>query len=185
MVDVDLPPDIANASAEVQRHYRKMIADGQTPRWAEMCALQQAPGVHGTNDSWMKGRKNGEWLDALPTKQAKWMLKEAKAAGISTEGKYYMSGIADSRAHLDRDAWVSDREDVLRVAKKRKLELRGQINYQPSGPPEPPKRANGLNPRLVSELAKKEMASEPGLTKRAAEQRIREKHTPHWQRKRS
>jgi hypothetical protein len=183
MVDIDLPPDISNASAEVQRHYRKMISDGQTPRWAEMCALQAAPAVHGTNDSWMKGRKNGEWLDGLPTKQAKWMLKEAKAAGISTEGKFYMSGIADKRCHLDAEAWVSDREDVLRVAKKRKLELRGQISYQPPEGVAPPKRANGLNPRLVRELAKKEVRENPGTTLRAAERRIRETHTPHWNKK--
>ena len=180
MVDIDLPPDIACAGAEVQRHYRKMIADGQAPRFAEMCALQAAPAVHGSNDAWMRGRKNGEWLDALPTKQAKWMLKEAKAAGISTEGKYYMSGLANKKCHLDAEAWVSDREDVLRVAKERKLELRGQVNYEPPEGVAPPKRANGLNPRLVRTLAKKECRAEPGLTLKAAEQRIKDRHTPHW-----
>lgn len=178
--DADLPYDIALASREVQDHYRKLIAAGQTPRFAEMVALQQAPGVHGTNDSWMAGRKNAEWLDDMPKRTAKWLLREAKQAGIATEGRYYMGGIADSRAHLDPEAWVADREDVLRVAKKRRLELRGQINYEPPEGVAPPKRRNGLNPRLVRELARKEMKKEPGLTRAAAEQRVREKHTPHW-----
>lgn len=183
MVDIDLPYDIANASPEVQRHYRKMISEGQSPRFAEMCSLQAAPAVHGTNDSWMKGRRDGNWMDALPEKQAKWMLKEAKAAGISTEGKYYVSGLADKRGHLDGEAWVSDKDDVLRVAKKRKLELKGQISYTPPEPDGPPKRQNGLNPKLVRELAKKECRAEPGLSLKAAEQRIRAKHTPHWAKK--
>ena len=180
---IELPYDIARASREAQDHYRKLVKDGQSPRFAEMVSLQIAPGLLGSNDAWMRGRKNGEWLDGLPTKQAKWMLKEAKAAGISTEGRYYMSGIADKRCHLDAEAWVSDREDVLRVAKKRKLELRGQVSYQPPEGVAPPKRANGLNPRLVRELAKKEVRENPGTTLRAAERRIRETHTPHWNKK--
>lgn len=180
---MDLPLDIACASHDVQQHYRKMIADGQSPRFAEMCALQQAPGVQGDNDSWMRGRRDGNWLDELPKKQAQWMLREAKAAGIDTTGKYYMSGLADKRGHLDGEAWISDRDDVLRVAKKRKLELRGQVNYTPPEGVAPPQRAAGLNPRLVRELARKEMAAEPGLTRKAAEQRVRDRNTPHWKRK--
>jgi hypothetical protein len=182
---MELSFEIARASHEAQEHYRKLIADGQSPRFAEMCALQAAPAVHGTNDNWMRGRRDGNWMDSLPKKQAQWMLREAKAAGIDPTGKYYMSGIADSRAHLDPEAWVSGKDDVLRVAKKRRLEVKGQINYTPPEGVEPPKRTKGLNPKLVKELAKREAASEPGLSRQAAEQRIREKHTPHWHRKKS
>ena len=182
---MELPFENARASHEVREHYAKMIADGQSPRFAEMCSLQAAPAVHGTNDSWMKGRRDGNWMDALPTKQAKWMQAETKKAGISTSGKYYCGGIADSRAHLDPEAWVSDKDDVLRVAKNRRLEVRGQINYEPPEGVAPPKRVEGMNPRLVKEMAKREMAAEPGLTRQAAEQRIREKHTPHWHKKKS
>jgi hypothetical protein len=180
---MDLPLEIAQASAEVQAHYKKMIAAGQSPRFAEMCALQIAPGIHGTDDSFMQGRKNAEWLDKIPKRQAQWMLREAKKAGIVTEGRYYHGGIADSRAHLDPHAWISGKDDLLRVAKKRRLEVRGQVTYTPPEGVAPPQRAAGLNPRLVRELARKEMAAEPGLTRKAAEQRVRDKHTPHWKRK--
>lgn len=180
---IDLPLEIAQAGAEVQAHYKKVLAMGYGERWAAMVSLQQAPGVHGDNDSWMRGRRDGNWLDGLPKKQAQWMLREAKAAGIDTTGKYYMSGLADKRGHLDGEAWISDRDDVLRVAKKRKLELRGQVNYTPPEGVAPPQRSAGLNPRLVRELARKEMAAEPGLTRKAAEQRVRDRNTPHWKRK--
>jgi hypothetical protein len=57
------------------------------------------------------------------------------------------------------------------------------VNYTPPEGVAPPQRAAGLNPKLVRELARKEMAAEPGLTRTAAEQRVRDKHTPHWKRK--
>lgn len=179
---MDLPFEIASASPEAQAHYRKMIADGQTPRFAEMCALQIAPGVHGTDDSFMQGRKNAEWLDKIPKRQAQWMLREAKKAGISTEGRYYHGGIADSRAHLDPQAWISGKDDLLRVAKKRRLIVQGQVSYDPGDAP-PPQRRKSLNPALVREMARKEMAAEPGLTMKAAKQRVVERHTPHFWKK--
>jgi hypothetical protein len=179
---IDLPYDIARASRDAQDHYRKLIAAGQTPRFAEMVSLQVAPGLLGTEDAFTRGRKNGEWLDSMPKKQAQWMLREAKKSGIVTEGKYYHGGIADARGHLDPQAWISGKDDLLRVAKKRKLIVRGQVNYDP-GEVEPPKRRNSLNPRLVREMAKKEMRAEPGLTMKAAKQRVVERHTPHFWKK--
>ena len=174
---IELPFDIARASREAQDHYRKLIADGQTPRFSEMCALSSAPCVHGTDTSVMRGRQDGNWMDALPQKQAEWMLKEAKAAGINTAGKYYMSGIADSRAHCDGEAWISGKDDILRVAKQRNLHVQGQVNYDPPEPDGPPKRRNAMNPKLVKSLARQEMRAEPGLTLAAASKRVKEKHS--------
>lgn len=174
---VELPYEIAHASPAVREHYLRMIAAGQTPRFAEMCALQQAPALQGTDDQWNRGRNNAEWLDQLPTKQAKRILREAKAAGISTEGKFYMSGLSTKAGHLDPEAWVSSRADVLRVAEKRKLEVKGQISYTPPEGVAPPQRRNAMNPKLVRELARKEMRAEPGLTLAKASERVREKHS--------
>jgi hypothetical protein len=180
---VELPYEIAIAPTEVRDHYIRMINDGQTPRFAEMCALGAAPAVQGTDDAWMAGRQNGQSFDQMPTRQAQRILREAKAAGISTEGKFYMSGLANSRQHLDAEAWVGSRSDVLRVAKARRLEVKGQVNYTPPEGVAPPQRREGLNPKLVNEMARREMKAEPGLTLAKARQRIREKHTPHWQKK--
>lgn len=169
-----LPPDIAAASPAVQKHYLAMIADGQTERWAEMAALQQAPGSTGTDREFMHGRNAGEFLNDMPARQARYITREAKAAGIDISGKYYMAGLADSRGWKDPNAWVSGRDDVLRVAKKRNLNLTGQVNHKAD--PVPKKKSKGLSDRIVNELAKKQV----GMSRSEAIERVREKHTPHW-----
>ncbi len=172
MNEITLPHEIAMARPAVQAHYRAMIQAGQSPEWAEMCALQQPPGVNGTDREWMHGRNNGEWLETMPSHQAKYITREAKAAGIDISGKFYMSGLADKRGWTDPEAWVSGRDDVLRVAKKRNLNVEGQVNHKAIDLP-PPKEV-ALNDRIVNRIKKK--------TGKTREQVI-EQHAPHWKRK--
>jgi hypothetical protein len=174
MSGTDLPYDIAHASAEVQAHYRRMIADGQTPRFAEMCSLSQPPGVSGVDRTFQEGHLDGNWLDALPKKQAQRLIREAKSAGISTAGRFYMSGIADKRGARDPKAWVGSRDDVLKVCKERSLAIRGTINYDP-GESAPPKRVD-LAPRLVNELVKKELAANPKMKRADAVEAVKKRH---------
>jgi hypothetical protein len=176
-----LPPDIQNASPAVQRHFLQMVEEGQTIQWATMCALQQPPGHAGTDKTFMEGRCNGEWLNDMPKRQSDYITREAKAAGINIAGKYYHSGIADKRGWTDPEAWVSGRDDVLRVAKKRNLEVTGCINHKAT-PVSKPKEV-GLSDSIVKRLAKKEMLENPSLKKSAAVERVKKKHTPRWKRK--
>jgi len=176
----DLPHDIAAAGAAVQAHYRKMIADGQTERWSAMCALQQAPATKGMDRTLMEGRYDGSWLDKLPKRQADRMIREARAAGISTSGRFYMSGLADKRGHLDPLAWIDSTDDIKRVARKRNLEVNGIVNV--SAEPTPPKRVP-LNPKIVEELSRGMMAKDPKLSKRDAVEAVKDKHTPGWHKK--
>ena len=176
----DLPHDIARASKDVQDHYRKMIADGQTERWSTMCALQQAPATRGMDRTLMEGRYDGSWLDKLPKKQADRIVREAKSAGISTSGRFYMSGLADKRGHLDPMAWIDSTADIKRVAKIRNLEVNGIVNVK--GEPTPPKRIP-LNPKIVEKLSKDMMKKDPKLSKQDAVEAVRSKHTPHWHKK--
>jgi hypothetical protein len=159
-----------------------MIKDGQTERWAVMAALQAPPGTRGTDRAFQQGRLDGNWLDSLPPRTAKRMVREAKAAGIDISGKYYMGGLADKRGHCDPEAWVGDISDVKTVAKKRNLEVRGIVNVD-SHEVEP-KRVD-LNPRIARELAKKEMQKKPGLSMTDAIAKVKEKHLPNWRRKRT
>jgi hypothetical protein len=174
MSETDLPYDIAAASPEVQAHFRKMIADGQTERFAEMCALSQPPGAAGVDRTFQQGHLDGNWLDALPKKQAQRLVREAKEVGVSTAGKFYFSGIADKRGARDPRAWVSSRDEVLQVCKERQLSIKGTINYEP---PEaaPPKRVR-LAPRLANELADRAMKADPKLSRGEAIAAVTEKH---------
>jgi hypothetical protein len=179
-MESDLPFDIARSRPEVQAHYLRMIAEGQSPRWAEMCALQQPPGTQGTDRAFFQGRNNGEWLDSLPKRQAEYILREAKQAGIDTTGKYYLSGLADKRGWLDGEAWVSDVADIKRVAIKRNLNVSGIVKVD--GREVEPTTVD-LNPKIARSLAKKEIDKNPKLTMKEAVAIVKERAVPHWKKK--
>lgn len=179
MKTIDLPYDIAMASSDVQQHYLKMLADGQSPRFAEMCALQVAPGTKGSERAFMEGRLDGNWMDGLPKRQAKWMLAEARKAGINPTGKFYMSGLADKRGHMDPEAWVDSIDDVRRVARKRNLNVQGAVTIEAR---DEGRKEVALNPRIEKEFAKKEIAKNPKLKLGEAIERVRQKHAPRWKR---
>jgi hypothetical protein len=178
---IELPPEIAAASWAVQSHYIRMIEDGQTERFAAMCALAQPPGTRGTDRAFMQGRLAGEWLNALPRKQASWLVAQAEAAGINTSGKFYMGGIADKRAHRDPEAWVDSTADILRVAKKRDLEVHGIVDYVP--PQKGPPKEVDINPRILREHVREEMKANPKLKRGEAIEKVKERIVPHWKRK--
>lgn len=173
-----LPYEIGIASQAVQSHYIKMVNDGQTERWAEMCALQQPPGTKGTDRAFQQGRLDGNWLDDLPPRQAKKIVREAKAAGIDIAGKQYMSGLANKLGHCDPRAWVSDIADVKRVAKDRNLSVSGIVTVNATDLP--PLKQVDLNPRIARGLAKQEISKNPGLSMRDALAKVKEKHAPRW-----
>lgn len=175
-----LPYEIASSPKHVQDHYRKMIREGQSERFALMCSLQVAPGTKGTDRAFQQGRLDGNWLDGLPKRQATKMVSEARASGINISGKQYVSGLADKRGHCDPEAWVSDTNDVKRVAMKRNLTVQGVVTHQGT---ERPRKSVAINPRIERRLVAEEMKSKPGLSRSAARGIVREKYAPAWKRK--
>jgi hypothetical protein len=118
-------------------------------------------------------------MDGIPARMAKKMAREAKAAGININGKYYLGGLADKRGHMDPSAWVDSVSDIKRVAKARNLNVSGIVNVQ-GHEVEPVRPA--LNPKIVNKLAKQAMASDPKLTRQEAVRQVKEKHSPAWKR---
>ena len=55
MTTTELPYDVANASPAAQQRYLANIAEGMTPRMAEMLALRKAPRVM-TDSVFFEGR---------------------------------------------------------------------------------------------------------------------------------
>jgi hypothetical protein len=169
---MNIPSHIQRAGREAVETYKKALPHGE--RWAEMCALQVAPGTKGTDRTFMEGRMNNQQLDEMPRQSAAWMVKEAKAAGINISGKYYCGGIADKRAWKDPEAWVSSSDDVMRVAQKRRLVVKGSVQYDP-GSVDPPKRKL-MNEKILRREVAQEMKRSPGAKAGEVRERILEKH---------
>ncbi len=175
---MNLPPEISFASQKVKDHYISMIEDGQSESFAIMCSLGQPPGVQGTDRTLMEKRYNGEWLDQMPPHQARRILREAKAAGIDTTGKFYMSGLADKRMHQDPEAWIDSAADIKRVAEKRNLSVEGavKVKAQDVAPP----KSKKISKRLESKLIKEHMSKNSKLTRGEAKEIVRSVHVPRW-----
>jgi hypothetical protein len=176
-----IPCDVQAGGPAAVEHYIRLVQNGQTERFAAMCALQQPPGTKGTDRAFMQGRYAQEWMANMPKGQAAWMIREAKSAGINTSGRFYMGGIADKRGHLDPEAWVDSTADVLRVAKKRDLEVHGIVDYVP--PQKPPPKEVDINPKILREHVRKEMKANPKLKRGEAIEKVKDRIVPHWKRK--
>jgi hypothetical protein len=109
----------------------------------------------------------------MPARQAQYMLREAKQAGISVSGKQYIGGLADRRGWRDPEAWVSNNDDILRVAKKRQLAVRGNVNYDPGEVP--PKRTL-LAESIIRQEVKKLRKKMPTAKTRELRERVIDKH---------
>jgi hypothetical protein len=168
---VEIPRQVSLRGPEAVRTYENALPYGE--RWAEMCALQEPPGTKGSDRAFMEGRLNQQWLDGMPKKQANNILREARAAGINPNGKVYMGGLADGRAHRDPMAWVDSTADILKVAKARNLTVEGAVTHQ--GQAVPPVR-KVLNERIVQEELPRYRKRHPGKKDGELREMIVNKH---------
>lgn len=176
-----VPADVEACGPAAVEHYRRMIRAGQSERFAAMCATQTPPGTKGSDRAFMEGRYNNEYMGAMGQRCASRMVREARAAGINTSGKFYMGGLADKRGHCDPEAWVDSVDDVRRVAKARNLEVHGIIDYVPPEQP-PPKRVD-IDPNIVRENVDAEMKKNPGARRKDVVERVKDRITPHWKKR--
>lgn len=121
----------------------------------------------------MEGRYNNQQLDAMPRRQAEYIASEAKRAGINISGKYYCGGLADHRMWKDPEAWVASNDDVLKVAKKRRMAVTGSVNYDPG--PAPPKRKL-ISESIVNDLVRREKRKNPSAKTSELREKVIEKH---------
>ncbi len=168
-----LPSEVAAAGANAIATYKRSLESGATEQFAVMVALQTPPGTKGTDRAFMQGRCNNQQLDDMPRSQAEWLSREARAAGISIEGKYYCGGLADHRAWRDPEAWVSGTDDIARVAAKRGKSVSGSVNYE--APAVPPKRTL-INEQIVRDEVRKLKKQNPKAKVGELRERVIEKH---------
>ena len=177
---MQIPDSVQAIGPSAVKHYEECIRNGCTPQFAEMVTLQQPPVYKGSDRAFMEGRLT-EGGDTLIPSQRAIAEREARAAGINTSGRYYCGGVADRRQYRDPEAWIGSRDDMLSVAKRRKRELRGQVNYTP--PVKAKRRVKDISDRALRDLTKQEMSANPKLTKQDAQDLVREKYIPAGKRK--
>lgn len=115
---------------DVQAFYIRMRINGESHTMAEMLALRKFPGVQGTDSTFMAGTHHQD----TPLDQVRHQY--AQQAGVDTNGKRYLSGLA--RFPNDPEAWVSGRGDVLRICRERGWNCRGLVEYEaPEAEPTP------------------------------------------------
>ena len=102
-----------------------LIEEGNNSGFAAMLAQRRPPGSKGTDRTFLEGAHNS--MDKVGAYSRDRMLKMAKKAGISTQGKVYKGGIGRPD---DPMAWVSGTSDVLAACKAKGLTCTGAVNYQ-------------------------------------------------------
>jgi hypothetical protein len=110
-----------------QVRYWHMRMDGSRTTWPTCSPTTLFPGVR-TDATFNRGRCNGNQFETHPELGDQYR-RLADAAGVNTTGKHYCSGLADFPG--DPTAWISDRGDVLRVAREKGYRVSGAVEYDP------------------------------------------------------
>lgn len=168
---MEIPAEVKRAGPEAVATYKRALPYGE--RWAAMVATQTPPGTSGTDRAFMEGRMNNQQLDDMPLRQAKYVADETKRAGINISGKHYVGGLADKRGWRDPEAWVSNNDDVLKVAHKRRLSVSGTVNYDP-GPADPKRKL--ISETIVREEVAKAKRQNPSAKTSDLREKVIEKH---------
>ena len=168
---MDIPLEVLERGREAIDLYNRALPHGD--RFAAMVALQAPPGTKGTDRAFMQGRLNGQQLNDMPARQAKYIAEEARRSGINIAGKYYCGGVADKRGWRDPQAWVGSNDDVLRVAKSRRMIVEGSVNYDPG--PSPPQRKL-ISESIVQDEIKKAKRKDPSAKVGELREKVIEKH---------
>jgi hypothetical protein len=171
-----IPAEVAERGPRAISIYEQVIANGETERFAIMCACQQAPGSKNTDRAFSQGQV--EKMQRMPKRTRDNIIRLAKSAGIQTDGKFYMGGLG---GYTNPAAWVSSAEDVITSCKVQNKGVEGVLNYKVPRPQEPvPVQSKPLADELVGEMAQKEMQADPALAARVkknpkARRELREK----------
>ena len=92
--------------------YEHLILEGNNPGFAAMLAMQRPAGTKGTERAFLEGQQH--WADKISHDCATELHRQAKNAGISTQGKKYIGGLGRP---TDKMAWVSTQDDVSAALK--------------------------------------------------------------------
>ena len=142
--------------------YSQAIANGCTPKMADMLASRCPPGTNNTDRAFLEGWGHTDQFEGDRSGYGERVRAVAAAAGVSTTGKRYLPSLAKYQG--DPEAWVSDLGDVRRVCAKNgwgcpEAGVRQRENDQPGLDDKPYEVA----PDIVQREMRQEVAADPDL----------------------
>jgi len=156
--------------AKVQARYEELRGQGTSHNLAEILATGMFPGTKTDREFW-----HGRWDSGGGLHPAEYMHHKqiAEEAGVSVTGKFYCRGLADFPG--DPTAWVSDRGDVLRVAREKQMKVSGLVEYNP-GDRDPMPDAP-LAEDIVEAIVEDRLAENPDANVHELRAQVIEHHT--------
>jgi hypothetical protein len=151
---------------------------GVTPPWE---CPGSAPSIR-TNDTFMRGKKHGAFLDMTPEDQEE-CLAIARQAGVNPTGKFYYGQVA--RFKDDPLAWCGSDSDVLARARaiKVRIELNGRVYDYREKREQAKADTYEVAPDIVERYAQMQIDDNPDLSPSEQQQlteSLREDITPQW-----
>lgn len=116
---------IISSNYEVQIFYESMRDNGVSHTLAEMLALRKSANFV-SDATFMRGHFNGNQFEKF-NRSGEFYRKKANAAGVSTVGKRYLSGLAAYPG--DPRAWVSTRDEIKKLMKERNWTCDGTVKH--------------------------------------------------------
>ena len=102
----DLPIGMMGQPEHLIAKFRRLVASGESPRIAEICALRTAPGGK-TDKAHFKGLNLAHLAKTIGPSYVEKITAQARAAGISVgENSFYNGSLADKRGGGDPGAWI-------------------------------------------------------------------------------
>jgi len=145
--------EIAMLPEPYQTVFETLVMNGETYALAHMLTMRQAPQMKQSSRAF--DERAYYRMSNMNEEMRGKMQKTAMAHGISTDGKYYVSGLGP---YSDPKAWVSSPDDILAVAKERNMTVSGGVTHQ-GEPVEPVKK--DLAEDIVDTYIGKILQSEP------------------------
>lgn len=157
------PAARAAFEARTRRRLADMLASGRPPRGK-------------TDDTFLaiQDNCNGKQFERQPG-VGDLYRRRARAAGVSTTGKVYLSALAEYPG--DPHAWVAGRGDVRRRCEERGWGCDGAVKVRGR---EHEHKPVGLAADIVEREARKLMERDPGLRPEDARERAFRLRAPHW-----
>lgn len=164
---------VVSEDPAVQSRYEELRRAGQDHAFASLATSRRAPMTRGLDRSFMEGR-NG-YDDGLNGSRLRERYYEAaRKAGVSTSGKVYVHGLANSP--FDPNGWVSDLGEVVKKCQVQGKSCEGAATHV--APEPPPQIGVRLAEHLVQEKMQKVLATNPDRAKDLAglREEVIEKH---------